>query len=125
MMQDYQSLALGYAEELSDLKRKHADLERHCKGLESKLSKTRSRMKLYRERCRAWETALIKLDELYHRIEKQGKTTDDMAVAYGIGLSTAMIRKQVEPAYRTDPRKIMRKVLNLSQINRRTEECRS
>lgn len=124
-MHDYQSLAMSYGEELSDIKRRYADLERHCKGLESKLSKTRGRMKLYRERCRAWETALIKVDELYHRIERQGKTTDDMSIAYGIALSAALIRKQVEPAYRGDPRKIMRKVLNLSQINRRTEECRS
>lgn len=122
MMQDYQTLALGYAEELSDLKRKHADLERHCKGLESKLSKARGRMKLYRERCRAWETALIKVDELYHCAEKLGETTHDMAVVYGIALSATTIRKQVEPSYRTDPRKIMRKVLNLSKINRRAEE---
>ncbi len=121
-MQDYQTLALSYAEELSDIKRRYADLERHCRGLEQKLSKTRGRMKLYRERCRAWETALIEVDEIYHQIEKYGKTKDDMAVAYGIGLSAAMIRKQVEPAYRTDPRKIMRKVLNFSQINRRTKE---
>lgn len=121
-MHDYQSLAMSYYEELSDIKRRYADLERHCKGLESKLSKTRGRMKLYRERCRAWETALIKVDELYHRIERQGKTTDDMSIAYDIGLSAAMIRKQVESAYRGDPRKIMRKVLNFSQINRRTEE---
>lgn len=52
-MQDYQTLALSYAEELSDLKRRYADLERHCRGLESKLSKTRGRMKMYRERCKA------------------------------------------------------------------------
>lgn len=120
-MHDYQSLALSYAEELSDIKRRYAYLERHCKELESKLSKTRGSMKLYSERCRAWETALIKVDELYNRIERQGKTTDDMSIAYGIGSSAAMIRKQVEPAYRTDPRKIMRKGLNLSKINRSTE----
>lgn len=124
-MQDYQTLALSYAEELSDLKRRCADLERHCRGLESKLSKTRGRMKLYRQRCLAWETALSKCDELYHHAENLGETTHDMAVAYGIGLVAAMMRNQVESAYRTDPRKIMRKVLNLSQINRRTEECRS
>lgn len=121
-MQDYQTLALSYAEELSDLKRRCADLERHCRGLESKLSKTRGRMKLYRERCRAWETALNKVDELYHRVENLGETTDDMAVAYGIGLSAAMIRKQVETAYRADPRKIKRKVLDRSKINRRAEK---
>lgn len=121
-MQDYQTLALSYAEELFDLKRRYADQERHCKGLESKLSKLRSRMKLYRERCRAWETALIKVDELYRCAEKHAKTTSDMAVAYGIGLSAALIRNQVELTYRTDPRKIMRKVLNLSQINRREEK---
>ena len=50
MMQDYQALALSYAEELSDLKRRYSNLERHCRGLESKLSKTRDRMKMYRER---------------------------------------------------------------------------
>lgn len=124
-MQDYQSLATSYAEELSDLKRRYADLERHCRGLESKLAKTRGRMKLYRERCRAWETALSKVDELYHCAEKLSETTHDMAVVYGIGLVAAMMRNQVESAYRTDTRKIMRKVLNLSQINRRSEECRS
>ena len=64
-MQDYQSLALGYVEELSDLKRRHASLERHCRGLESKLSKTRDRMKMYRARCKAWESALAKVDEIY------------------------------------------------------------
>ena len=111
-MQDYQTLALRYAEELSDLKRRYEDLERHCRGLESKLSKTRGRMKLYRERCRAWETALSKVDELYHHAENLGETTHDMAVVYGIGLVAAMIRNQVESEYRTDPRKIMRKVLN-------------
>lgn len=116
-MQDYQTLALSYAEELSDLKRCYADLERHCRGLESKLSKTRSRMKLYRERCNAWEKALNKVDELYHRMKKQGKTADDMSMVYGIALSAALIRKQVEPSYRADPRKIMRKVLNLPKIN--------
>ena len=113
-MQDYQSLALSYAEELSDLKRRYANLERHCRGLESKLSKTRDRMKMYRERCWAWETALNKVDALCHRVERRGETTDDMAMAYGVGLSATMIRKQVEPAYRAEPTKIMRKVLNRS-----------
>ena len=113
-MQDYQTLALGYAEELSDLKRRHADLERHCRGLESKLSKTRDRMKTYRERCRAWESALDKVDRLYNRVEKLGKTKDDMAMAHGVGLSAAMIRKQVEPTYRDHPTKTMRKVLDRS-----------
>lgn len=111
-MQDYQTLALSYAEELSDLKRRYANLERHCRGLESKLSKTRDRMKMYRARCQAWESALNKVDKLYNRVKKLGKTTDDMAMAYGVGLSAAMIRKQVEPTYRDDPTKIMRKVLN-------------
>lgn len=111
-MQDYQTLALSYAEELSDLKRRYANLERHCRGLESKLSKTRDRMEMYRARCQAWESALNKVDKLYNRVKKLGKTTDDMAMAYGVGLSAAMIRKQVEPTYRDDPTKIMRKVLN-------------
>lgn len=111
-MQDFQSFALGYAEELSDLKRRYANLERHCRGLESKLSKTRGRMKLYRERCRAWETALGKADELYHLVDRSAKTPDDMARAYGITYCAAVIRKEVEPAYRTDPAKIRRKVLN-------------
>ena len=105
-MQDYQSLALRYAEELSDLKR-------HCAGLEAKLSKTRSRMKLYRERCRAWESALEKADELYHQVERSGKTPEDMARAYGITYCATAMRKVVEPTYRTDPMKIRAKVLNL------------
>ena len=104
-MQDYQSLAFGYAEELSDLKR-------HCAGLEAKLAKTRGRMKLYRERCRVWERALAKADELYHLVDRSAKTPEDMAKAYGIAYCAAVIRKEVEPAYRTDPAKIRRKVLN-------------
>lgn len=98
MMQDYQSLALSYAEELADLKRKHADLERHCRGLESKLSKTRDRMKMYRERCRAWERALAKVGRLcwgYMRDE------DPMAprIAYGVAVCASAIRKEVAPTY--------------------------
>lgn len=110
-MQDYQTLALSYAEELSDLKRRYANLERHCRGLESKLSKTRGRVKLYRERCRAWETALGKVDELYHLVDRSAKTPEDMARAYGITYCATVIRKEVEPAYRHDPAKIRRKVL--------------
>lgn len=112
MMQDYQTLALSYAEELSDLKRRYASLERHCRGLESKLSKTRGRMKMYRERCEAWERALAKADKLFHLVDEGGKTYGDQAMAYGIMYRAAVIRKEVEPAYRSDPAKIRRKVLN-------------
>lgn len=104
-MQDYQSLALGYAEELSDLKRR-------CAGLEAKLAKTRGRAKLYRERCRAWETALGKADGLYRLVDRNAKTPEDMARAYGIAYCATVIRKEVEPAYRHNPEKIRRKVLN-------------
>lgn len=97
-MQDYQSLALSYAEELSDLKRKHADLERHCRGLESKLSKTRDRMKMYRERCKAWERALALVDTLYRGFMRD---EDLMAphIAYGVAVCAANIRKEVAPTY--------------------------
>lgn len=97
-MQDYQSLALSHAEELSDLKRRYANLERHCRGLESKLSKTRDRMKLYRERCRAWERALSNVDRLYWGYMRD---EDLMAphMAYGVAVCAANIRKEVGPTY--------------------------
>ena len=97
-MQDYQSLALSYAEELSDLKRRYASLERHCRGLESKLSKTRDRMKMYRERCRAWEMALSNVDRLYWGYMRD---EDLMAphMAYGVAVCAAHIRKVVAPTY--------------------------
>lgn len=114
MMQDYQSLALRYAEELSDLKRKHADLERHCRGLESKLSKTRDRMKMYRARCKAWESALANVDRLYW-----GYMCDkDLAVlskAYGVAVCAANIRRIVAPTYPSaDCVELRPKVLNRS-----------
>lgn len=97
-MQDYQSLALSYAEELSDLKRRHANLERHCRGLESKLSKTRDRMKMYRERCRAWESALAKVDSFHWCFMRDEKpTSSDMA--YAVAACAALIRKEVAPTY--------------------------
>lgn len=97
-MQDYQTLALGYAEELSDLKRRYASMERRCRGLESKLSKTRDRMKMYRERCRAWEGALAAADRLHRRFMRDGgPTSSDMA--YGAAACAALIRKEVAPAY--------------------------
>lgn len=97
-MQDYQSLALGYAEELSDLKRRHADLERRCRGLESKLAKTRGRMRMYRERCRAWEGALAEADRLYRAYMRDG---DPVAprIAYGVAVCASAIRKEVAPTY--------------------------
>ena len=97
-MQDYQSLALSYAEELSDLKRRYASLERHCRGLESKLSKTRDRMKMYRERCRAWERALSNVDRLYWGYMRD---EDLMAphMAYAVAVCAACIRKEVAPTY--------------------------
>lgn len=97
-MQDYQSLALSYAKELSDLKRRYANLERHCRGLESKLSKTRDRMKMYRERCRAWERSLTNVDRLYWGYMRD---EDLMAphMAYGVAVCAANIRKEVAPTY--------------------------
>ena len=112
MMQDYQTLAISYAEELSDLRRRYANLGRHCRGLESKLSKTRDRMKLYRERCCAWESALARTDEFYHMAGRSAQTPYEGAKVYGIAYCANLIRKEVEPAYRTDQAKIRRKVLN-------------
>ncbi|MGN8853924.1 hypothetical protein [Collinsella sp. HCP28S3_H5] len=97
-MKDYQSLALSYAEELSDLKRRNANLERHCRGLESKLSKTRDRMKMYRERCRAWERALATVDMFHWCFMRDEKpTSSDMA--YAVAACAALIRKEVAPTY--------------------------
>lgn len=98
-MQDYQTLALGYAEELSDLKRRYENLERRCRGLESKLSKTRDRMKMYRARCKAWEAALAEADEVYNAFLRHGKTRVDTAKAYGVGICASLIRKEVAPTY--------------------------
>lgn len=105
-MNGYQPLALSFAEELSDLKRryeklerKHADLERHCRGLENKLSKTRDRMKMYRARCKAWETALHKVDTLYWLLMTNGTDRTTMAKTYGIAMCGATIRKEVAPTY--------------------------
>lgn len=104
-MNGYQPLALSFAEELSDLKRryeklerKHADLERHCRGLESKLSKTRDRMKMYRERCRAWESALSNADRLYWGFMSDEELKAP-SQAYGVAVCTALIRKEVAPTY--------------------------
>lgn len=111
-MQDYQTLALGYAEELSDLKRRYADLERRSRGLESKLSKTRGRMKMYRERCKAWERALALADTLYRGFMRD---EDPMAPhrAYGVAVCAACIRKEVAPTYPSaDCAELRPKVLN-------------
>lgn len=111
-MQDYQLLALSYAEELSDLKRRYSNLERHCRGLESKLAKTRDRMKLYRERCRAWERALARVDELYN-VFMHGTDRTNMANAYGVATCAANIRKEVAPTYPSaDCIELRPKVLN-------------
>lgn len=114
MMQDYQSLALSYADELSDLKRKHANLERHCRGLESKLSKTRDRMKMYRARCKAWESALAKVDEIYWGFFG----SDELMAphkAYGVAVCAANIRKEVAPTYPSaDCAELRPKILNRS-----------
>ena len=112
MMQDYQSLALSYAEELSDLKRRYANLERHCRGLESKLSKTRDRMKMYRARCKAWESALANVDRIYW-----GYMRDEELMAphkaYGVAVCAANIRKEVAPTYPSaDCEELRPKVLN-------------
>ena len=113
-MQDYQSLALNYAEELSDLKRRNANLERHCRGLESKLSKTRDRMKMYRARCKAWESALATVDEIYWRYMRDEKpTSSDMA--YAVAICAANIRRVVAPTYPSaDCVELRPKVLNRS-----------
>lgn len=97
-MQDYQTLALSYYEELSDLKRRYASLERHSRGLESKLSKTRDRMKMYRGRCKAWERSLANVDRLYLDYMRD---EDRMAphMAYGVAVCAALIRKEVAPTY--------------------------
>ena len=113
-MQDYQSLALSYAEELSDLKRRYASLERHCRGLESKLSKTRDRMKMYRERCRAWEMALAKVDEIYWGFLGSDELTSTHR-AYAVAVCAANIRKVVAPTYPSaDCAELRPKVLNRS-----------
>lgn len=112
VMQDYQTTALSYAEELSDLKRRYTSMERHCRGLESKLSKTRDRMKLYRERCRAWERALARADELYS-LFLHGTDRTNMATAYGVATCAALIRKEVAPTYPSaDCAELRTKVLN-------------
>lgn len=112
MMQDYQSLALSYAEELSDLKRRYASLERHCRGLESKLAKTRDRMKTYRERCRAWERALDNANDLY-RAFLHGTDNTSIAKAFGVSVCMANIRKEVAPTYPSaDCAELHRKILN-------------
>lgn len=111
-MQDYQTLALSYAEELSDLKRRYASLERNCRVLESKLSKTRGRMKMYRERCKAWERALANVDRLYRSYMRD---EDLMAphMAYGVAVCAAAIRKEVAPTYPSaDCAELRTKVLN-------------
>lgn len=101
MMQDYQSLALSYAEELSDLKHRYANLERHCRGLESKLSKTRDRMKMYRARCKAWESALANVDKIYWGFFG----SDELMAphrAYAAAVCAATIRKVVASTYPSD-----------------------
>lgn len=118
-MNGYQPLALSFAEELSDLKRryeklerKHADLERHCRGLESKLSKTRDRMKMYRERCRAWESALSNVDRLYWGFMSDEELTAP-SKAYGVAVCAANIRKEVAPTYPSaDCAELHHKILN-------------
>lgn len=112
-MQDYQALALSYAEELSDLKRRYSNLERHCRGLESKLSKTRDRMKMYRERCKAWERALAKADELYHSFMVHDLDRMNVFRACGVAMCAAGIRKEVAPTYPSaDCVELHRKILN-------------
>lgn len=111
-MNDYQSLALSYADELSDLKRRYASLERHCRGLESKLSKTRDRMKMYRERCCAWENALSNVDRLYWGFMSDEELTAPHK-AYGVAVCASLIRKEVAPTYPSaDCAELHRKILN-------------
>lgn len=121
-MNDYQSLALSYAEELSDLKRRYANLERHCRGLESKLSKTRDRMKMYRERCKAWERALATVDRFHWCFMRDEKpASSDMA--YGVAACAALIRKEVAPTYPSaDCAELRTKVLNRAPAPPEVEE---
>lgn len=120
-MKDYQTLALSYAEELSDLKRRYANLERHCRGLESKLSKTRDRMKMYRERCKAWERALANVDRFHWCFMRDEKpASSDMA--YGVAACAALIRKEVAPTYPSaDCAELRTKVLNRAPETDKTE----
>ena len=112
-MQDYQTVALGYADELYGLKRRYADLERHCRELESKLSKTRDRMKMYRSRCKAWETALAEVDEIYNAFRKHGTNRVDIEKTYVVEICAACIRKNVAPTYPSaDCEELRTKVLN-------------
>lgn len=111
-MNDYQSLALSYAEELPDLKRRYSNLERHCRGLESKLSKTRDRMKMYRARCQAWESSLANVDRLYRGFMSDEELTAP-SKAYGVAVCAANIRKEVAPTYPSaDCAELRPKVLN-------------
>ena len=111
-MQDYQSLALNYAEELSDLKCRYANLERHCRGLESKLSKTRDRMKMYRARCKAWESALANVDRIYWGYMRD-KDLAVLSKAYGVAVCAANMRRVVAPTYPSaDCAELRPKVLN-------------
>ena len=111
-MRDCRSLPPGHAEELSGLKRRNADLERRCRGLESKLSKTRDRMEMYRERCRAWETALENADRLYRGfMGDEGPTAPSKA--YGVAVCASCIREGVAPTYPgADCAELRGKVLN-------------
>lgn len=114
MMQDYQSLALSYAEELSDLKRRHSNLERHCRGLESKLAKTRDRMKMYRARCQAWERALANVDKIYWCYMRDEELMAPHR-AYAAAVCAANIRKVVAPTYPSpDCVELLPKILNRS-----------
>lgn len=111
-MQDYQSLALSYAEELSDLKRRYASLERHCRGLESKLSKTRDCMKMYRARCKAWERALANVDRLYWGFMRD-EDLKAPSKAYGVAVCASLIREKVAPTYPSaDCAELHLKILN-------------
>lgn len=121
-MNDYQSLALSYADELSDLKRRYTSLERHCRGLESKLSKTRDRMKMYRERCRAWERSLANVDRLYWGFMSDEELTAPHK-AYGVAACAALIRKEVAPTYPSaDCAELRTKVLNRAPAPPEVEE---
>ena len=111
-MNGYQPLAMSFAEELSDLKRRYEKLERHCRGLESKLAKTRDRMKMYRARCKAWESALAKVDELYWDFMRDEELMAPHK-AYGVAICAANIRKEVAPTYpSTDCAELRPKLLN-------------
>ena len=69
-------------------------------------------MKLYRERCRAWEMALENVDRLYWGFMSDEELTAP-SKAYGVAVCAANIRKEVAPTYPSaDCAELRPKILN-------------